>query len=91
MVISGYRDGLIKKNSELGFLRQPDSDLTVRALRLAVNKRRPTGSVVFHSDQGEQYTRTQFQSCQQELDVTGRMSRKGNCLDNAVTERFSAA
>ncbi|CNI06057.1 IS1329 transposase B [Yersinia kristensenii] len=43
---------------------------------------------MFHSDQGEQYTRTQFQSCQQELDVTGRMSRKGNCLDNAVTERF---
>ncbi|EOW7153544.1 TPA: IS3 family transposase [Yersinia enterocolitica] len=34
------------------FSDKPDSDLTVRALRLAVNKRRPTGSVVFHSDQG---------------------------------------
>ncbi|HHB1475421.1 TPA: IS3 family transposase, partial [Yersinia enterocolitica] len=70
------------------FSDKPDSDLTVRALRLAVNKRRPTGSVVFHSDQGAQYTSAQFQSCQQELDVTGSMSRKGNCLDNAVTERF---
>ncbi|MGT3207701.1 DDE-type integrase/transposase/recombinase, partial [Yersinia enterocolitica] len=56
------------------FSDKPDSDLTVRALRLAVNKRRPTGSVVFHSDQGAQYTSAQFQSCQQELDVTGSMS-----------------
>ncbi|WP_145488611.1 IS3 family transposase [Yersinia aleksiciae] len=57
-------------------------------LYLAINKRRPTGPVVFHSDQGAEYTSAQFQSCQQELDVTGSMSRKGNCLDNAVTERF---
>ena len=70
------------------FSDKPDSDLTVRALRLAINKRRPAGSVVFHSDQGAQYTSAQFQSCQQELDVTGSMSRKGNCLDHAVTERF---
>lgn len=70
------------------FSDKPDSALTTRALRLAINKRRPTGPVVFHSDQGAQYTSTQFQSCQQELAVTGSMSRKGNCLDNAVTERF---
>jgi len=70
------------------FSDKPDSALTIQALRLAVNKRRPAGPVVFHSDQGAQYTSAQFQSCQQELDVTGSMSRKGNCLDNAVTERF---
>lgn len=34
------------------FSDKPDSALTIRALRLAVNKRRPTGPVVFHSDQG---------------------------------------
>lgn len=32
------------------FSDKPDSALTIRALRLAVNKRRPTESVVFHSD-----------------------------------------
>ena len=58
------------------FSDKPDSALTIRALRLAVNKRRPTGPVVFHSDQGAQYTSTKFQSCQQELGVTGSMSRK---------------
>ncbi|HBI6269188.1 TPA: DDE-type integrase/transposase/recombinase [Serratia marcescens] len=34
------------------FSDKPDSTLTTRALRLAINKRRPTGPVVFHSDQG---------------------------------------
>lgn len=53
------------------FSGKPDSDLTVRALRLAVNKRRPTGSVVLYSVQRAQYTSAQFQCCQQELDVTG--------------------
>ncbi|MFJ1228538.1 IS3 family transposase [Yersinia proxima] len=70
------------------FSDKSDIALTIRALRLAVNKQRPTGSVVFHSDQGAQYTSAQFQYCQNELGVTGSMSRKCNCLDNAVTERF---
>ncbi|MDN0088782.1 IS3 family transposase [Yersinia nurmii] len=43
---------------------------------------------MFHSDQRAQYISAQFPSCQQELDVTGSMSRKGNGLDNAVSERF---
>ncbi|HHL2501635.1 TPA: transposase [Yersinia enterocolitica] len=70
------------------FSDKPDSVLAIRALRLAVNKRQPTRPLVFHSDQGAQYTSAQFQYCQNELGVTGSMSRKGNCLDNAVTERF---
>lgn len=70
------------------FSDKPDSALAIQVLRLAANKRRPTGPVLFHSDQGTPYTSAQFQSCQQELDVTGSMSRKGSCLDNTVTERF---
>lgn len=70
------------------FLDKPGSPPTLRALKLAVNKPRPTESVVFHRVQERQYTRAQFQSCQQERGVTGSMSRRGNCLDNAVTERF---
>jgi putative transposase len=65
------------------FSDKPVSALTIRALRLAVNKRRPTSPVVFHSDQGAQYISSQFQSCQQELDMTVNMSSK-----NTVTERF---
>lgn len=70
------------------FSNKPNSELTTRAIRLAVNKRRPNVSVIFHSDQGAQYTSETFQQCLRELGIQASMSRAGNCLDNAVTERF---
>ena len=70
------------------FSDKPNSELTTRALRLAVNKRNLSQSVVFHSDQGGQYTSDAYQQCMTEHNVISSMSRKGNCLDNAVTERF---
>ncbi|GLR71646.1 transposase [Agaribacter marinus] len=70
------------------FSDKPNSELTTRALRLAVNKRQPNQTVVFHSAHGGQYTSTAFQQCMEEHNIESSMSRKGNCLDNAVTERF---
>ena len=70
------------------FSDKPNSELTTRALRLAVTKRQPNKEVVFHSDQGGQYTSDAFQRCMCENNIVSSMSRKGNCLDNAVTERF---
>lgn len=70
------------------FSDKSNSELTTRALRLAVNKRNPNQPVVFHTDQGAQYTSDAFQTCMAEHNVISSMSRKGNCLDNAVTERF---
>ena len=67
---------------------KPNSELTTRALRLAVTKRQPNKEVVFHSDQGGQYTSDAFQRCMRENNIVSSMSREGNCLDNAVTERF---
>jgi len=70
------------------FSDKPNSELTIRALRLAVNKRQPNDNVIFHSDQGVQYTSEAFQLSLKEYGLTSSMSRRGNCLDNAVTERF---
>lgn len=70
------------------FSDKPNSELTTRALRLAVNKRQPNESVLFHSDQGVQYTSDAFQQTLKEHRLVSSMSRAGNCLDNAVTERF---
>ncbi|MCF2948503.1 hypothetical protein L0668_10330 [Paraglaciecola aquimarina] len=53
-----------------------------------MNKRRPGKGVIFHSVQGAQYTSETFQHCLRELGLQSSMSRAGNCLDNAVTERF---
>lgn len=44
--------------------------------------------LIFHSDQGWQYQHKQFQRMLRKKGVRQSMSRKGNCLDNAVIENF---
>lgn len=70
------------------FSDKPNSELTTRALRLAVQKRKVDAGLVFHSDQGCQYTSESFQRSLKAFGIESSMSRAGNCLDNAVTERF---
>jgi len=45
-------------------------------------------NLILHSDQGWQYQMKQFQNMLVEKGVIQSMSRKGNCLDNAVMENF---
>ena len=49
----------------------------------------PDGTnLVFHSDQGWQYQHRMYQQRLKEKGIHQSMSRKGNCLDNAVMENF---
>ena len=41
-----------------------------------------------HSDQGSQYTSHDWQAFLKDHGLEGSMSRRGNCHDNAVAERF---
>ncbi|SET66149.1 IS3 family transposase, partial [Thalassotalea agarivorans] len=41
-----------------------------------------------HSDQGVQYTSSDWRSFLKEHNLEASMSRKGNCHDNAVAESF---
>ena len=70
------------------FSNQPNSELSVRAINLAVQLRQPQQSVLFHTDQGVQYSSDAFREALTKHNITASMSRRGNCLDNAVTERF---
>ena len=67
----------------------PNSTLTAAALKMAYHTRLKPIGVLFHSDQGTHYTSKEFADaivgCK---DMTQSMSRKGNCWDNAPTERF---
>lgn len=45
-------------------------------------------SLILHSDQGWQYQMKQYQQLLSNKGITQSMSRKGNCLDNAVIESF---
>ena len=49
----------------------------------------PDGTgLIFHSDQGWQYQHKMYQNRLKEKGIRQSMSRKGNCLDNAVMENF---
>ena len=50
----------------------------------------PAGTnLILHSDQGWQYQHKQYQRMLREKGVRQSMSRKGNCLDNAVIENLA--
>ena len=49
----------------------------------------PDGTgLIFHSDQGWQYQHRMYQQRLRDKGIRQSMSRKGNCLDNAVMENF---
>lgn len=68
----------------------PDTALILAALNQAVALRRvtPGNGLLFHSDQGCQYTSHTYQDRLAEFGIQASMSRRGNCWDNAVMERF---
>ena len=48
----------------------------------------PGAAPILHSDQGWQYQHKQYQKMLTDCGIIQSMSRKGNCLDNAVIENF---
>lgn len=64
------------------------SDLVCTALQMAIAQRQPPAGLVVHSDRGSQYASADHQALLASHGLIGSMSRKGNCWDNAVMERF---
>ena len=65
-----------------------DSELTKKALTMAYESRGNPDGVLFHSDQGCQYTSLAFQQLVWRYRMVQSMSRRGNCWDNSPMERF---
>lgn len=68
--------------------RTLQDELTLQALRMALEERRPAPGVVHHSDRGVQYASRDYTALLQEHGVRVSMSRKGNPYDNATCESF---
>lgn len=64
------------------------TELVSAAFIRAVNTRAITPGLILHSDQGCQYTSTQFQQLLKSYGIRSSMSARGNCYDNAITETF---
>jgi transposase InsO family protein len=67
-----------------------DADLTLSALRQAIDRREVRPDLVHHSDRGSQYAATEYQKLLTQTRMIGSMSRKGDCWDNAPMESFFA-
>ena len=66
-----------------------DRQLTLDALEMAVvNRGRAVKDVLHHSDRGSQYASADYRQAIADAGLIASMSRKGNCWDNAVAERF---
>jgi transposase InsO family protein len=63
-------------------------ELTQQALEMALYRRQPKPGLLHHSDQGSQYAATAYQQHLRAAGITGSMSRRGHCWDNACVESF---
>jgi transposase InsO family protein len=63
-------------------------DLALNALSMAFWQRKPDKGLLHHSDRGSQYACHEYRRQLETYAMTASMSRKGNCWDNAPTERF---
>jgi len=68
--------------------KQMTTALVTRALTMAINLRNPAPDLMHHSDRGSQYASKAYQELLKQHSMVCSMSRKGNCWDNAPTERF---
>jgi putative transposase len=67
---------------------RPDFKSVMNMLDKALKKKNESKSLLMHSDQGWQYQMKQYQGVLKQNGIKQSMSRKGNCLDNAVMENF---
>lgn len=68
--------------------RSIEARLAVAALKVAVERRRPTAGLVHHSDRGSQYASGIYRGLLAQHGIVGSMSRRGNPYDNAKAESF---
>lgn len=64
------------------------AELVCEALNMAIQQRQPGPGLIVHSDRGSQYASELYQDLLDDHGFVCSMSRKGNCWDNAVAERF---
>lgn len=66
----------------------PYLSMVTEMLEKAFKKTPDNSGLILHSDQGWHYQHKQYQKMLVDKGIRQSMSRKGNCLDNAVIENF---
>lgn len=66
----------------------PDLRMVMDMLKKAFVRKPVYGKLIIHSDQGWHYQHCSYQKALRDRHIVQSMSRKGNCLDNAMMENF---
>lgn len=83
-ILDLYNGEIIAYNVE----KRPVYPLVSKMLDKAFEHLKDGDTPILHSDQGWHYQMKQYQHTLKEQGIIQSMSRKGNCLDNAVIENF---
>lgn len=67
---------------------RPQTNMVMQMLQKSFKKLKPKDKPMLHSDQGWHYQIAPYQRALKQKGLTQSMSRKGNCLDNAVMENW---
>ena len=68
-----------------------ETDLIIKALRMAIKQRGSVKGLIHHSDRGSQYTSYAFERELKSQDIKASFTATGACLDNAFMESFFAS
>jgi len=69
--------------------RKATTQMLTQCFKKAIELRKPDQNLIFHSDQGAQYTSFAFKNLLREYDIRQSFSRRGTPTDNAMIESFN--
>jgi putative transposase len=86
--LAAILDACSRKVVGYAISRDIDTQLTLAALKAAVNSRRPAPGCIHHSDRGCQYASAHYREALERCGLRGSMSEVANPYDNAQAESF---
>jgi transposase InsO family protein len=86
--LAAILDAFSRKVVGYAISKHIDEELTLSALRSAIELRQPPADCIHHSDRGSQYAAGDYVKLLKQHGFQISMSRKGNCYDNAMAESF---
>lgn len=88
LYLAGVKDLYTKEIVGYAMDKRMTADLVNQALQRAIALKSPPRELIVHSDQGGQYCSESYRKLINKHKLTGSMSRRGNCYDNAPIESF---
>ncbi len=88
LYLATIKDLCSRKVVGYAFSDRINTQLTLDALDMACQRRKPPKGLIFHSDRGVQYASRAYRERLAEYGIRQSMSRKGDPYDNAVAENF---